>query len=302
MKLITEHQVAACLSPAAVRASLHAAFCDLGAGRATVLARSRAGDVQAGMVSAMGAVLPSLDVLGTKVYATRKGQFQFLVNLFELSTGLPLATLEANELTRLRTAATTALAVELLASPHAPQLAVFGAGVQAQAHVAALWPLRNFKELLLCARSGAEELAAQYRAQGLPARAVKAQEAAAAAVVVTATRANEPLFDGAWVQPGALVAAVGSSKPAARELDDALLARAASIVVEWTPAAEQEAGEFRRAAPGVIDPAKVLELGALLLQPPAWEPQAITVYKSVGIGLEDVALGHTVLKATEAKA
>jgi ornithine cyclodeaminase len=302
MKLITDSQIAACSTQAVVQASLHTAFCDLGAGRATVLARSRAGDVRTGMVSAMGAVLPSLDVLGTKVYATRNGQFQFLVNLFQLSSGLPLATLEGNELTRLRTAATTALAVQLLASPRATSLAVFGAGVQAQAHIEALWPLRAFKELLICARSGAEALAAKYRARGLPARAVAAQEAAAAPVVVTATRSSEAIFDGAWVQPGALVTAVGSSKPTARELDDALLARAAQIVVEWKPAAEQEAGEFRRAAPGVIDPAKVVELGPLLLQPPPWNPNHITVYKSVGIGLEDVALGHAVLTALKGSA
>ena len=91
---------------------------------------------------------------------------------------------------------------------------------------------------------------------------------------------------------GAFVAAVGSSKPAARELDDALLARADLIVVEWLPAAQSEAGEFVRAAPGTIDPARVTELGKLLVRGSAFErrPRDVIVYKSVGVGLEDVAM------------
>jgi ornithine cyclodeaminase len=106
------------------------------------------------------------------------------------------------------------------------------------------------------------------------------------------------LFDGALVRPGAFVAAVGSSKPQARELDDTLLARADLVVVEWLPAAQAEAGEFVRAAPGTIDPARVAELGKLLVKGKAYERRAgdIVVYKSVGIGLEDVALAHLVFE------
>jgi ornithine cyclodeaminase len=129
----------------------------------------------------------------------------------------------------------------------------------------------------------------------VPARAVDAATAAAEGdVICTATRATDPLFDGARVRPGAFVAAVGSSKPAARELDDALLARADLIVVEWLPAAQSEAGEFVRAAPGTIDPARVTELGKLLVRGSAFErrPRDVIVYKSVGVGLEDVAMAR----------
>lgn len=296
MKLISESQVAAALQPAAVQQALRQAFLDLGHGRAAVLPRSRAGS-PAAMVSSMGAVLPSLDVLGTKVYSTKNGQFQFIVNLFRASSGEALAVLEANELTRQRTAATTALAVDVLARSDARSLAVFGAGVQARAHLDAVLPLRAFTEILLCARSGAEAWAQELQASGRNARAVDAVTAAQADVVLTCTRAAEPLFDGTLVRPGTLVAAVGSSKPVSRELDDALLARAAVIAVEWKPAAEAEAGEFCRAAPGVITPERVQELGSLLAQAPALPAEAIRVYKSVGIGLEDVALGHAVLEA-----
>lgn len=305
MRLITEAQVAAHLTPDLTLAVLRQAFEQLASGQAAVLPRSRAALPQAPgapMVSAMGAVLAQ--VLGTKVYGTLNGQFQFLVNLFDTATGLPLATLEANELTRLRTAATTALAVDALARPDAQVLALFGGGVQARAHLQALLPLRPWRQVLLCTRQGGEELAQALSARhGIPVRAVPAAEAAAQGeVIVTATRATEPLFDGARVRPGTLVCAVGSSKPVARELDDALLARAAQVVVEWKPAALAEAGELVRAAPGVLDPARVRELGELLVAGRAPDAQDITVYKSVGIGLEDVALAAAVWERVKAEA
>lgn len=307
MQVISEEQVASVLTLPAASAALREAFVQFGQGQGAVLARGRAAanspDGAALMVSAMGAVLPQMGVLGTKVYSTRNGQFQFVINLFSSETGLPLACIEANELTRLRTAATTAVAVEALARPDAKVLAIFGAGTQARAHAEALLPLRPFQRVLVCARSGASELAAEL-AERFEVSAVALDAASAAAqadVIVTCTRASEPLFDGALVRPGALVAAVGSSKPAARELDDALLARAALLVVEWKPAATGEAGEFCRAAPGVIAAERVVELGALLAEPPrSVGADAIVVYKSVGIGLEDVAIAHQVYQALQA--
>lgn len=303
MQLITEPQVARALSqPAAALAALRAAFVQLGRGQAAVLARGRAAataaDGAALMVSAMGAVLADSGVLGTKVYSTRNGQFQFVITLFDTTSGAPLATLEANELTRVRTSLTTALAVDVLAAPDAKVLAIFGAGTQAQAHAEVIRPLRAFERVLVCARNGtaAAEFAARIGAEVVDA-ATAAREAD---VIITATRASEPLFDGALVKPGAFVAAVGSSKPVARELDDALLARAAAIVVEWLPAAQAEAGELVRAAPGVIAPERLQELGALLLAPPTRDPRSITVYKSVGIGLEDVALADLVYRTLQA--
>ncbi|MET0517342.1 MAG: ornithine cyclodeaminase family protein [Burkholderiaceae bacterium] len=299
MQLITESQVTQALqAPAAALAALRDAFVQLSRGQAAVLARGRAaaagGDGAALMGSAMGAVLAgepgTQGVMGTKVYSTRNGQFQFVITLFDNATGLPLATLEANELTRQRTSLTTALAVDALAAPDAQVLAIFGAGTQAQAHADVIRPLRAFRRVLVCARNGAA--AAEFAAR-IGAELVDAATAAREAdVIVTATRASEPLFDGNRVKPGAFVAAVGSSKPVARELDDTLLARAAQVVVEWLPAAQAEAGELVRAAPGVVAPQRLVELGGLLAAPQPRDPQAITVYKSVGIGLEDIALAH----------
>jgi ornithine cyclodeaminase len=303
MRLITEAEVAAVLDPDSAVGALRAAFAQHGRGQAQVLARHRATASRDGAslaISAMGAILDADGdlpaVLGTKVYSARNGRYNFLVSLFSAETGAALATLEANEFTRLRTAAASAVAADLLALPQVQTLAVFGAGIQARAHAEALCRVRRFARVLVCARSGADAFAAGLAAAlSLPVEAVDAATAAAQGdVIATATRSAMPLFDGHLVKPGAFVAAVGSSTRAARELDDTLLARAALVVVEWHEAARQEAGDVVLAAPGVIAAERLVELGELLLRPRPRAPQDIVVYKSVGIGLEDVALARLV--------
>jgi ornithine cyclodeaminase len=303
MRLITEAEVAAVLDPDSAVGALRAAFAQHGRGQAQVLARHRATASRDGAslaISAMGAILDADGdlpaVLGTKVYSARNGRYNFLVSLFSAETGAALATLEANEFTRLRTAAASAVAADLLALPQVQTLAVFGAGIQARAHAEALCRVRRFERVLVCARSGADAFAAELAAAlSLPVEAVDAATAAAQGdVIATATRSATPLFDGHLVKPGAFVAAVGSSTRAARELDDTLLARAALVVVEWHEAARQEAGDIVLAAPGVIAAERLVELGELLLRPRPPAPQDIVVYKSVGIGLEDVALARLV--------
>lgn len=309
MRLITEAEVAAVLDPDSAVAALRAAFAQHGRGRAQVLGRHRATATQDGAalaISAMGAILEAdvtadgelPAVLGTKVYSARNGQYHFLVSLFSAATGAPVATLEANEFTRLRTAAATAVAADLLARPDARTLAIFGAGIQARAHAEALCRVRRFERVLVCARSGAEVLARELQAAlGLTVRSASVAEAAAEAdVIVTATRSATQLFDGGLVKAGAFVAAVGSSTPTARELDDALLGRASLVAVEWLTAARHEAGELVLVAPGVLPPERVAELGALLVEPRPRGPLDIVVYKSVGIGLEDVALARLVAR------
>ena len=305
MRLITEAEVAAVLDPDSAVRALRAAFAQHGRGRAQVLARQRATASQGGAalaISAMGAILDAdadadlPAVLGTKVYSARNGRYHFLVSLFAADSGEALATLQANEFTRLRTAAATAVAADLLALPDARTLAVFGAGIQARAHVEALSRVRRFERVLVCARSGGEALARELQAAlRLTVRSAAAAEAAAEAdVLVTATRSATPLFDGGLVKAGAFVAAVGSSTPAARELDDALLGRASVVAVEWLTAACQEAGELVQAAPGVVPAERLAELGSLIVEPRPRGPLDIVVYKSVGIGLEDVALARVV--------
>lgn len=302
MRLITEAEVTNTLTMREAITVMRAAFLQYGQGVGAVLARARATAEHAGntaTISAMGAALPASGVVGSKMYSTVAGKFQFVVVLFSASTGEALATIEANELTRLRTSAATAVAVERLARQDARVLSIFGAGLQAHAHVEALLHIHQFQRVLVCARSNADQFAAWITGKfNLPAMATDATTATAKGeVIVCATRSSEALFDGNLVRPGTMVAAVGTSKPGARELDDALLSRAQLIAVEWLPAALAESGEFARAAEGVIDPTRVHELGKLLADSKLYQraPNDIVVYKSVGIGLEDVALAKLVL-------
>ena len=310
MRLISDAEVAQHLTMREAIAAMTAAFEQYGNGAGSIAPRVRAAATHHGTTSAiaaMGAALPAGGVVGAKVYSTLtnaevSGRFNFVIVLFSARSGEPLATIAANEITRFRTAAASAVALRALARRDARTLSIFGAGVQARAHAEAFLLTHPFERVLVAARGGAagggpafaDWIATEF---GVRAEAVDAATAAAQGEVIAAcTRAIEPLFDGSTVRPGALVIAVGSSKPQARELDDALLARAERIVVEWLPAAQAEAGEFARAGTGVIDPARVVELGKLLVGGAGYtrRPQDVVVFKSVGVGLEDVALARLV--------
>ncbi|MCU0939768.1 MAG: ornithine cyclodeaminase family protein [Burkholderiaceae bacterium] len=301
MRLISDQEVRQTITMREAIVALTAAFEQYGNGAGSIAPRVRASAGHGGSmatISTLGAALPAAGVVGAKVYSTIDGRFNFVIVLFSAHTGEALAALQANEITRLRTAGASAVALRALAPRECRTLALFGAGVQARAHAEAFLLSQPFERVLVAARSGGPLLADWIGAEfGVRAQAVDADTAAREAdVIATCTRATEPLFDGRLVRPGALVIAVGSSKPQARELDDALLARAERIVVEWLPAAQAEAGEFVRAAAGVIDPERVIELGKLLVAGHGWQRRRddLLIYKSVGVGLEDVALAKLV--------
>ncbi|REG45562.1 ornithine cyclodeaminase [Paraburkholderia sp. BL6669N2] len=276
--------------------ALESAFRQHARGAAAVQRRVR---TEAGgtKLSTLGAVLPDADVAGAKVYTTIRGQFNFAIILFRASDGQCLATLDANAITRLRTAATTVLAVRRLARSGAHTAAIFGTGVQGRAHAHALAMFTELKTLRIVGVEGDAELAhalnEAHRARGVTASAMDTARAVDGAdVVVTATRATTPLFDGNAVMPGALVAAIGSSLPHAREVNDTALSRASRIVVELRDQSRDEAGDLVLAAPGVVDWSKVVELGEVLEDDTLARQRddEIIVYKAVGIGLQDVAL------------
>ena len=114
----------------------------------------------------MGASLPAAGVLGAKVYSTIGGRFNFVIVLFSSVTGEPLATIEANEITRFRTAAATAVAAQRLAARDARTLAIFGTGVQARAHAEALLLAHPFERVLVAGRATAPDFA-DWAADGI---------------------------------------------------------------------------------------------------------------------------------------
>lgn len=277
------------------------AFRDLGAGEAANLARVRS-RCAGKTLSAMGALLPRSGVLGAKVYPTIGGRFNFVIALFDAETGRLLATLQGDAVTGIRTCATTIVAARRLARQDARTLAVFGSGVQARAHAHAFAEFFPLREVVVLDPHGdpqalARDLMARHGLSATVARDARTA-LATADIVVTCTRSETPLFEADAVADGTFIAAIGSSKPDTRELPPALLERAGIIAVEDKSQALGESGDLAG-----VEAARVLALGDLLGdRAPVAAPSAISIYKSVGIGVEDVAVAHAIWQRLAARA
>src|SRR4051794_27017883 len=210
---------------------------------------------------------------------------QGTVTLFDGETGAPTAILDASAITEIRTAAVSALATRLLARADARTLGILGAGVQAAAHLEALRLVRDFDDVRVYSPNHAERLGERV--------AASAEEAIRGAdVVVTATNSREPVLERAWLAEGAHVNAVGASAPTSRELDTATVA-AAALFCDSRDSLEHEAGEYRLALEeGLIDAEHVrASLGEVAagLRPGRTGPREITLFRSLGLGIEDMA-------------
>ncbi len=297
MQVITNEQVASLLTVKDAITVMREAFAHYAtAGAMQERVRIDSGKTK---LSAMGAVIPGLNAAGAKIYSTINGKFTFVIVLFAADDGRLLAVMEGDTMTEFRTAAVTAVAADKLARQDAKTLAIFGTGIQARAHVPALLAVRNFSEVLVVGIEGqdafAQHIATQY---GIPARATSAAEAASQAdVILTATRSATPLFDGNDIKPGAFVAAIGSSKPDTREVDDTLIRRASKIVVEWKKQAAYEAGDFLLCDKNSFAWDDVLEMTDVLQGTGIRSNESdIILYKAIGVGLEDVALAEFVYR------
>lgn len=228
-------------------------------------------------------------------------QGQYL--LLSASTGQPRAWFDGQALTLVRTGAVSAMAAMHLRPGDIGALLIVGAGALApyltKAHVA----LRRVEQVQVWARSPAraERLAEALTGDGVPARAIADLEAAArrADIVSAATSAESPLILGDWLKPGAHLDLVGSYRPVMREADSRAIARA-NLVVD-TEMALQDAGELVAAiADGAIAPEAVLTLTALLNGAGLDRGGDITLFKSIGTGLADLAVAESILDAAGA--
>jgi ornithine cyclodeaminase len=225
-----------------------------------------------------------------------------LVTVLDAQTGAPRALIEGTYLTALRTGAVTGLATDLLAAPDAKELVIFGAGGQAEMQVRAVCAVRPIERVRIISRSNSTQMLIDRLTPGDPFRIFEDArgdvEAAVrgADVIVTVTGSTEPLFDGAWVRDGAHVNAVGAYRPDMREVDAALLNRAA-VVVDQREAALHEAGDLLiPAAQGewLLDRIAA-ELADLVLGRVHVDRAHITLFKSCGLALEDIAAAQAVL-------
>jgi ornithine cyclodeaminase/alanine dehydrogenase-like protein (mu-crystallin family) len=207
--------------------------------------------------------------------------------LLDAETLTPLAMLDGAALTTLRTAAVSALAVDELAVPSATRLVVFGTGPQARSHIAAIRAVRPIDEVLVIGR---DIDSARAFASSVNARAGWVADVARADVVVCATTARTPLFDGAMLASDATVVAVGSHEPDVREVDDTTVC-ASTVVVEARSAALREAGDVvQPMAAGVFDPDTLVDLASVVRGTVTVDMSRPRLFKSVGMAWEDLVI------------
>ena len=246
-----------------------------------------------------------LNTFGFKAYPAGG---RYLVFVYDLDTGLD-GIVEARGLTEARTGAVSALGTRYMARPGSETMGIIGTGREARAqlnYIAKVAPLKLVKAYSRSAENRetfAKEMSGKL---GFEVRAVDSAEECVKDVdiVTTITNANAPVMEGAWLSPGTHVNAVGATTPNRRELDDEAVSRAATVVVEHLPQAKEECGELLHAeANGLFSWSQVVELkdvldGSVKVRSADGD---ITLFDTIGVGAEDVAVATYALKRARAR-
>jgi thiomorpholine-carboxylate dehydrogenase len=277
--------------------AMEKALIDFSVGKVTQPVRSVITvDPPGGFFGMMPALTP--EGLGIKIvtfYATNaeRGIPTHMATIFlvDPQTGAPLAVMDGRLITEMRTAAVSAAATKLLASPDAKVLAILGSGVQARSHVEALRLVRNFEEVRVWSRTA---MHAKRFANEISAKAMAAELAVRDAdVVVTATNSKTPVLKGSSLRPGCHVNAVGACRPDWREVDNEVMTNV--VFVDSREAAMKESGDI------VLSGAKIYaELGEALAGKVPSRANETTVFKSLGMAVEDIAAALLVYESARA--
>lgn len=314
MLVLSRDEVRELLDLDALIDALADAMVDLSAGRASVPDRIAAlVPERDALLAAMPGYVPSLGALVSKLvslFPRNAGSaiptHQAVIAVFDPETGSPVALLDGTEITAVRTGACSALSVRLLSREDSSVLAVLGTGVQARSHARAVVRVRPIAQVLIAGRDRrkADALAAELAEDlGLPVRAVDSYAEALehADVVCATTHALEPVVRRDWLAPGTHVTSVGYN-PEGRELDDQTVVEALVCVESRrTALAPVPAGSTDLMQPirdGLIAPEHVhAELGELVsgAKPGRASSEQITLYKSVGVAVQDAAAAALVL-------
>lgn len=307
--VLREEDVRQVLTMADVVAILDLTFRQLGAGEARNLPRERVVlPENRGVLHVLAAGAPSQGALGYKAYTTFRQGVRFSVMLYSAHDGSLEALIEADWLGRMRTGAASGVATNHLARPEANLVGLIGTGGQARTQLMAMAAVRPLKGARVYGRDAercrvfCEDMTTLL---GCDVRPAASAEAAVreAEIVVTVTTAAEPVLRGAWLRPGTHVNAVGSNWANRRELDDEAVRRASVVAVDDPEQAKLEAGDLLiPAAAGQFDLARMVPLAKIVAGQARGRstPEEITLFKSLGIGLEDVAVArHTVEMARQ---
>jgi alanine dehydrogenase len=313
--VLSQSDVRALLDLDELTDALAGAMADLSSGRASVPHRVGALAENGGLLAAMPGYTPSAGALASKLVTlfpenagTALPTHQALIAVFDVDNGRPVALLDGTAITAIRTGAGSALATRLLAREDAATIAILGTGVQAGSHARAVTRVRPFDELRVAGRSQAkaEALAEQLAGElDLPVRATSSYEEACdgADVVCATTHALEPVVRRGWLAPGVHVTSVGYNTQG-REVDDATIVEALVVVESRAAAlAPVPAGSNDLLQPierGLIGADHVhAEIGELVegTRPGRNAPEQITLYKSVGVAVQDGAAAALVVRA-----
>ena len=264
-----------------------------------------------GRITSMPGYLSEDKALGMKVVTffpnnlkQNLPQILATVMLFSADTGRTIAAMDGNYITAIRTACVSAMATKALANPESAVLGVLGAGVQARAHIRALTQIRKISEIKIydifeaSARQLQEALEKEI---GVKIDVVQSAREAVldADLLVTVTTAKEPIVKADWLKPGMHINAVGSHRPDLREIDGATLA-SAKVVVDSREAIMAECGDILLAIQekAITADSVHAEIGEILAgkKPGRTRSDEITLYKAVGIAIQDVATAHLVYR------
>jgi ornithine cyclodeaminase/alanine dehydrogenase-like protein (mu-crystallin family) len=236
--------------------------------------------------------------VGLKIYTSARGGLQFLIPLFHAECGELLALIEADYLGQMRTGAATGVATRFLARADARVVGIIGTGLQARTQLEAVAQARKLEKVRAYGRDSQrrEQFAKEMSARlGLPVSAVSnAEEAVRGAdIMITITTSTNPVVEGKWLEPGMHINAAGSNFAQKRELDTDAVLRCDLIAADSREQAKIEAGDLIQAFAG--DESRwnsVREFGGIVAGkiPGRTDPRQMTLFKSVGIAIEDIVL------------
>ena len=279
------------------------AFGQWGLGQAMNVPRRRA-KAPGILLHSLSAGAEYLGLVGWKNYTTTKTSARFHIALYDAESGEMLVFMEADWLGRFRTGAASGVATDLLSRKNSRTVGLFGTGKQAETQLAAISAVRQLELIQVCGRDRkrldqfAQRMSEQLNLAVEPVTDAN-QVAREKDIVVTAATSKKPLFDGESLSPGTHLNLIGSNHLRRTEVDVRTIARADLIVCDSIEQCQLEAGDFTQALEaGIVQFESMRELKQIVAgNEPGRENDAdITLFKSVGLGLEDVALGAEVLK------
>ncbi len=248
-------------------------------------------------------------ILGLKAYTVAQGKARFYISLFDSRTGELLAFIEADKLGQMRTGAASGVATKYLARADARTVGIYGTGWQAHSQLAAVCAVRNIEEVKVfsrkpenrerfCKEAVAELKLADIHPVDTPAAAADSD------IIITITNSRDPVVEGSWLKPGAHINAAGGNSVLRREVDDEVIKRASFIAVDSLDQAKIESGEFvTTVEKGLLTWERVRELRYVVngeMQGRTSNDQ-ITLFKSLGIAIEDAATAAVVYRKAKEK-